>query len=90
MALCRTPFCRLACLGICLVAVGLGYLVVDAARLAATKAAKGEAAAKLEKSKTPEEIQKEKGRLESLKAEIEALLKDSKEYRQSQRESDWP
>ncbi|CDJ36173.1 uncharacterized protein EMH_0038800 [Eimeria mitis] len=56
----------------------------EAARLAATKAARDEAAAKLEKAKSPEELQKEKEKLEQLKLDIKNLLRESKEYKQHQ------
>lgn len=59
-----------------------GKDVAEAARLAATKAARGEAAAKLDKAKAPDELQKEKEKLEKLKEDIKSLLGDSKEYQQ--------
>lgn len=59
---------------------------VEAARLAATQAAREEAAMKLEQAKTPEELQKEKERMEKIKADIESLLNESKEYKQSRSE----
>lgn len=62
----------------------LGKHGVDAARLAATKAAREEAAAKRDKAKSPEEIQQEKERLEKLKGDIKILLKDSKEYQRAE------
>lgn len=80
----RRPASWLAIFGFCLLALELGQHGVDAARLAATKAAREEAAAKRDKAKTPEEIQQEKERLEKLKGDIESLLKESKEYRQAQ------
>ncbi|CDJ50320.1 hypothetical protein, conserved [Eimeria brunetti] len=58
--------------------------VAEAARLAATKAARDEAAAKLEKAKSPEDLQKEKEKLEQLKLDIKSLLNESKEYKQQQ------
>ncbi|KAL8438690.1 hypothetical protein Efla_005228 [Eimeria flavescens] len=84
MTLCIRPLSWLAFFAFCLVALGLGNHGVDAARLAATKAARVEAAAKLHEAKTPEEIQKEKEKLAELKASIEALLKDNKEFRQAE------
>ncbi|CDJ60926.1 hypothetical protein, conserved [Eimeria maxima] len=69
-------------LGICTLQGGKD--AAQAARLAATRAARAEAAAKLEKGKSPDELQKEKENLLQLKHDIKNLLKDSKEYKRQQ------
>ncbi|KAL8446642.1 hypothetical protein Emag_004702 [Eimeria magna] len=84
MTFCGMPASWLALASLCLVALGLTEHEVEAARLAATRAARQEAAAKLDEAKTPEEIQQEKERLLEVKESIAALLRDSKEYRQAQ------
>ncbi|KAL8272271.1 hypothetical protein Esti_003788 [Eimeria stiedai] len=84
MKFCTTTAPWLALVGFCLVALRLTDHGVNAARLAATRAARQEAAAKLNEAKTPEEIQKEKERLLQVQDRIADLLKDSKEYRQAQ------
>lgn len=72
-------------LGICTLQGGKD--AAQAARLAATRAARAEAAAKLEKGKSPDELQKEKENLLQLKHDIKNLLKDSKEYKRQQSKS---
>ncbi|XP_022588245.2 uncharacterized protein LOC34620443 [Cyclospora cayetanensis] len=67
----------------CLVGLELGHHAVESARLAATIAAKDEAAAKRDQAKSAEELQKEKERFEKLTREIENLLQDSKDYKKA-------
>ncbi|CDI75494.1 hypothetical protein, conserved [Eimeria praecox] len=87
MKLFKGYFSRVAIIGLFWVVCTLHQAAKDAAeaaRLAAARAAREEAAAKLEKSKSADEIQKEKEKLEQLKADIKKLLEASKEYKQNQ------
>ncbi|CDJ41253.1 hypothetical protein, conserved [Eimeria tenella] len=59
------------------------YHGAQAARLAATRAARDEAAQKLDKLKSPEELQKAKEKMAKLKEDIQTLLLESKEYKQA-------